>query len=289
MSDSASDTSDAVIASPEPRDPIGPAHPHVPSPTLVPSMGPGPKEDFVRRLQEIVAGSKANSKGAAKPAHEASIGLENEQVQPPDRPQEPDAEIGPDDRSQDALELLQALARKSGSDTGTLLTPAAQLDIPLAPSLPVAGLEDELSLAARDAAPQTPARNSRSRRTPWFAIAGCSAILASGVTGLLLWNGMIPAHLALRPATDVTVAAPSERPAAPAVQARPDIQSDQTAMAECGLAASKNPYAAYFLVTPNALGSNMGRTAMPSGEDYGFYSMMSLKSRLERHGAGGGC
>ena len=64
------------------------------------------------------------------------------------------------------------------------------------------------------------------------------------------------------------------------------MPSVQTTPTECDLAAWNNPFTAYFLVAPNALGSHVRQAAQLSGEDYGWYSLMSLKARLERRGTG---
>ena len=283
MSDSASDTSEIIISSPEARNPFGRPYPRVQSPTLVPSARPSSKDHIISLLQQAAAGTKANPKHAAARVHKPSIGLQNAQ----DQPKVLDADIGPGDRSQDTLKLLQELARKSSSDDQTLHTPAAQLDTTLPSYLAVVGMIDELNSADHNAEPQPPARGSTNWQIARFAIAGCSAILVAGMTGLFLWSRIIPTQdTEPRTKTDVTVAAQSERSAVPAVQARPDIPSVQTAMAECNLAVSRDPYAAYFLVTQNALGSNVPQTAAPSGENYGWYSLMLLKARLERRGSG---
>ena len=268
MSDSAIDTSE-IVTSPEIRSPVGEPHPRVPSPTLVPSARPSSQDHIIS--QGAAAGTKANSKDAADRAHKPSIGLQNAQ----DQPKALDADIGPGDRSQDALKLLQELARKN-SASRTLSTPAAQLDKTLRSYPSIVGKIVELNPAVRNAEPHPPARGDTNRQKARLAIAGYSAILLAGVTGLFLWS-RIPAHDSERR---------SEPYAIPTVQARSDVPSVQTATEECDLAASKNPFATYFLMTPNAHSGNVRQAAELSREDYGWYSLMSLKARLERRGSG---
>ena len=279
MSDSASDTSEINITSLETHNPSGESHPLVPSPTLVPVARPISKDDIYSQLLQAAAGTKNAAIRAPKPSTE----LENTQ----DQPKAPDADIGPSYRSQDTLKLLQELARKSSSFDQTHHTPTAQPDTTLASYLAVVGAIDDLNSADRNVEPGPPARGGPGRKIARFAIAACFAILAAGITGLFLWDWTIPAlDSEPRTETDVIVAAPPQRSADPEVQSRPDIPSVQTTPAECDLAAWKNPFTTYFLVAPNALGSHVRQAAQMSGEDYGWYSLMSLKARLERRGSG---
>ena len=286
MSDSASDTPETVISPPETRNRLGLLYPRVSSPTLVPSARPSSSRDHViSLLEQAAAGKKAQSKQAADRAPGPSTELQNAQNQP----QVLEADVGSGDRSQDTLKLLQELARKSSKDERapppTPDTPAARLDTTLPSYLAVVGTIDQLKSADQDAKPQPPARGNTNGKIARVAIAGCSAILAAGMTGLFLWSQVIPAQFReLRSETDVAVAEPTERSAVAAARARPDTPSVQAAMAECDLAAAKNPFAVYFLVTPNAINSNLRQGANMSGEDYGWYSLMSLKARLERRG-----
>ena len=137
MSDSASDTSEITAAPPEAGDPGELPHPLVPSPTLVPAMGSSVRDDFVRRLQQIVGGPKAHSKyeavRARKPAVEPEDAQdqwhEQPQDQPQDQPSAPDAEIderAQEERAQDALKLLQELAQKNSGHEQALHAPAPE-------------------------------------------------------------------------------------------------------------------------------------------------------------------
>jgi hypothetical protein len=144
-----------------------------------------------------------------------------------------------------------------------------------------------LNVADRHVEPEPPARGNASRKIARFAIAACFAILAAGMTGLSLWDWTIPAlDWGPRTETAVVVAAPPQRSAEPDVQSRPVIPSVEAAPAECDLAAWKNPFTTYFLVAPHALGNPVRQAAQMSGEDAGWYSLMSLKARLERRGSG---
>lgn len=257
MSHSASDTSEINITSLQTHDPLGELHPLVPSPTLVPVARPISKDDIYSQLLQAAAGTKA-----------------------------PDAVIEPSERSQDTLKLLQELARKTSSFDQTHHTPTAQPDTTLASYLAVVGAIDDLNLADRNVEPEPPARAGAGRKIARFAIAACLAIMAAGMTGLFLWDWTIPSlNNGPRTETEI-VAAPPQRPADPEVQRRPEIPSVQTTPAECDLAAWNNPFTVYFLVAPNALGSHVRQGAQLSGEDYGWYSLMSLKARLERRGSG---
>jgi hypothetical protein len=279
MSHSASDTSETNITSQEAHNPSGESHPLVPSPTLVPVARPSSKADIYSQLLQAAAGTKDAAIRAPKP----SIGFENAQ----DQSKVPDGDSGFSYQSQDTLKLLQELARKSSFDQ-TSHTPAAQLDTTLASYLAAVDVIDELNLADHNIKPHPPARGGSSRKTTRFAIAACFAILAAGLSGLFFWSRTIPTYdNEPRIETDVTVAAPSQRSSVPEIQSRPDMPPVPRTMAECDLAAWKNPFARYFLVTPNALGSHVRQEAEMSGEDFGWYSLMSLKATLERRG--GGC
>ena len=276
MSHSAADTSE-INTSLETRDPLAESHPLVPSPTLVPVARPSSKDDIYDQLMRAASGMK----DAAIRAPNRSIELENTQ----DLPNTPDADIEPGNRSQDTLRLLQELARKTGSLDQTHHTPAAQPDITLASYLEVVGAIDDL--ANRNVEPEPPARTGAGRKIARFAIALCFAVVAAGMTGLFLWDWTIPSlNSGPRPEPAVIVAAPPERSADADVQSRPVIPSVETAPAECDLAAMNNPFTTYFLTAPNALGSPGRQAAQLSGEDYGWYSLMSLKARLERRGTG---
>ena len=251
MSNGASDTSKVIFASPKTQSAFGQPHRRVPSLTLVPSGRPGSGDDIVRQLLAAVAGTKARpietAAKSADGAQEPSVEIQNA----PDQPTSPEAEIGPDPLPQDTLKLLSELARKSNSPP-TVDAPAVQPDItPVSHSAAVA-IVDDLKPVDHATVPQSPARTGASRHRAAFAIAGCAAILAAGMTGLFLWSRAIPAP---------TVPAP-----VPAVEARSNTPSVRPAMAECDLAVSKNPYAAFF-VNPNTLGSNGRQTAEPSAED----------------------
>jgi hypothetical protein len=278
MSDNASETAEINIASLETHDPLGESHPLVPSPTLVPVARPSSREDIYTQLLQAAAGTKHAAIRVSKP----STGLENAQ----DQPTAPDADLGPSDRLQDPLKLLQELARKSSGFDQTHHTPTAQPDTTLASYLAVVGAIDDLNVADRHVEPEPPARGNASRKIARFAIAACFAILAAGMTGLFLWDWTIPAlDWGPRTETAVVVAAP-QRSADLEVQSRPVIPSVETAPPECDLAAWKNPFTTYFLVTPNALGNPVRQAAQMSGEDSGWYALMSLKARLERRGTG---
>jgi len=277
MSDSASDTAEINITSLETHNPSGETHTLVPSPTLVPVARPISKDDIYSQLLQAATGTR----NAAIRSSSTSAELENTQ----DQPTAPAADIEPSHPSQDPLKLLQELARKSSSFDQTQHTPPAQPDTTLASYLTVVGTIDDLNGADRNAEPAPPARGGR--KLARFAIAACFAILAAGIAGFFLWDWTIPA-LDREPRTDTTVivAAPPERPADPEVLSRPVIPSVETAPAECDLAAWKNPFTTYFLVAPNALGSQVRQASQMSGEDHGWYSLMSLKARLERRGTG---
>jgi hypothetical protein len=131
----------------------------------------------------------------------------------------------------------------------------------------------EMNSAARDPAPQLPM--DESRPLPVFGMVMFAIALAGVVIGLALWSG-IPDYInRAKTDTNVSVAMPSGRSAVPAVQARPDISA---ATADCALAAPKNPFADYFSAPPTSPTNNL------SGE--GWYSVMSLKAKLERRGSG---
>jgi hypothetical protein len=267
MSAGAIDKSETIATSPEIHDPAGEPQPRVSSPTLVPSERPGSQDHIISQL--IAAGTKANLKDAADRARKPSIGREDTQEQPKAQ----DAEIAPEDRSLDALTLLQELARKSSD--GRTLTPAAEPD-KAPPSPPaIASPIAESNPAVRNAEAQLPARGDANRPKAGFATLGYCAILVAGVTGVFLWSRI--------PAPD---SEPRSEPAAsPTSQARSDVPSLQPGPRDCDLAASKDPYATYFMTPPNASGSNAGQAA-DSREGLGWYSLMSLKARLERPGSG---
>ena len=293
MRDDAADTSDINVASPEARNSVGQPHPLVPSPALVPAMGPSARDDFVAKLQQIVGGPKANSryetKRARKPSNEPEDGQEQPQEDPSqDRPQdqpqvepqvqsdEPVADAAIDERAQDALKLLQELAHKSGRDEQAPQTPAGEPDPTLASYLAVVAEAGEVRTARPNTESPPPLRASAR-----FALAGCFAVLAAGTTGLFLWSQIVPAPDRRSAATHVTAAAPSEPSS---VAARTRLQPHRTAMAECDMAAAKNPYAEYFLVGANALGGQARPARQPSGGDHGWYSLMAMKAMLERRG-----
>ena len=279
MSDSASDTAEINSTSLEPRNRSGESHPLVPSPTLVPVARPSSKEDIYSQLLQAATGARN------APIRPSKTSAEPENTQ--DRPTAPDADSGPSHPSQDPLKLLQELARKSSGFDQTQHTPPAQPDTTLASYLTVVGAIDDLNEDARNAEPAPPARGGIRRKIARFAIAACFAILAAGIAGLFLWDWTIPAlEREPRADTNVIVAAPPERSADPEVLSRPVIPSVETAPPECDLAAWKNPFTTYFLVAPNALGSQVRQAAQMSGEDHGWYSLMSLKARLERRGTG---
>ena len=293
MSDSASDTSEITAAPPEAGDPGELPHPLVPSPTLVPAMGSSVRDDFVRRLQQIVGGPKAHSKyeavRARKPAVEPEDAQdqwhEQPQDQPQDQPSAPDAEIderAQEERAQDALKLLQELAQKNSGHEQALHAPAPEPDATLASYLAAVGTAGDVNLASPNAEPPPLAQGGAGRRIARFAISGCCAVLAAGMTGLFLWSQIIPAPDAAPPArTHVTSAAPSAPSSVP-VQA--EVPPPRTALAECDLPARKDPYADYFLVSANPLGGNGRKTAEPSAGDFGWYSLMAMKAKLERRG-----
>jgi hypothetical protein len=280
MSDSASDTAEINITSLETHDPLAEAHPLVPSPTLVPVARPISKDDIYSQLLQAATGTKVAAIRAPKP----SIALNDTQ----DRPKAPDdAVIEPSEQSQDTLKLLQELARKTGGVDQTHHTPTALPDTTLASYLAVVGAVDDLNVPDRNVEPEPPARAGIGRKIAWLAIAAFLAIMAAGMTGLFLWDWTIPSlNNGPRAETDVIVAAPPQRPADAEVQRRPEIPSVQTTPAECDLAAWNNPFTVYFQVSPNALGSQVRQGAQPSGADYGWYSLMSLKARMERRGSG---
>ena len=270
MSDGASDTSKVIFASRKTRNAFGQPHRLVPSPTLVPSAPPSSSDDIVRQLLSAIAGTKA---GPVETAAKSADGAQDPSVEiqnAPDQPAPSEAEIGPDSPPQDTLKLLSELARKSNS-LPTVDAPAVQPDATPVSDSPAVAIVDDLKPADRTTEPQSPARTGASRHRAAFAIVCCAAILASGMTGLFLWSRAIPA--------------PTVPAAVPAVEARPDTPSVQTVMAECDLAAAKNPYAGFF-VNPNTLSSNGRQTAEPSAADYGRYSLRSLKATLERRGSG---
>jgi hypothetical protein len=276
-------------------------------------MGPGPKDDFVRRLQQVVTGPKANSKYETLRKRKPAVEPEDAQDQLPEQPQDqaplqpsaPDAdaeideraqderaqdERAQDERAQDALKLLQELAQKNSGNEQTRPAPAPEPDATLATYLAAVDTVDDVNAArplVRPLPPANaklppPAHSGAGRRVVRFAIAGCCAVLAAGMTGLFLWSQVVPAPDAAPPAKTEVIAA---TPAAPSnAPAQAEIPSSRTALAECDVPVRKDPYADYFLVGENAPGGNVRKTAEPSRGDSGWYSLMAAKARLDRRG-----
>lgn len=301
MSDNGSDTSETIVAPAKPRKAFRPQR-RMSSPTLVPSGQPDATDPIIELLQQAAAGKKIQPKDAAPAAQDLPAAQDASAAQdlpaPQDLPEQdlpaqdlpamqdlpevPGADLAPDDRSLDALSLLQELAhkelaRKDSGDNQKPQTPAAPPDATPPPSPAVADIT-QLDLGVRDPAPQPATRANAGRKASWLASAALSAILASGVTGLVLLGGI--------PALNKP---PAESAAIPAVPVRPQAPPAQTATAECDPAGLKDPFGQYVFAPPNVFIGKARPMAEMSPTDYGWYSLMSAKARLERHRGGGAC
>jgi hypothetical protein len=157
------------------------------------------------------------------------------------------------DPSQDALELLQALARGSNRDNPTSHPQARRAD----------------------AAPPW------YKRTGLYVSIGCAATVAAGATLFDNWSRR-PAHDSM-PATQTS--APRTVPAAPSAvvpeQTSPEIASVRTAMDQCDRQAASNPFSLYFLVIPVVSAGDARQWLAPIEEDYGSYSLLQSQPLLD--------
>ena len=246
MRDGASDTSAAIIPFPNgsDRDPLARAG-----------------HDVMTMLRRPAVAAAENLQPAV--ADKLSVGRRDAEGQT----KELEADIWHGERSQDTLELLRKLARTSSSDDRTRHTQAAH---------PGAAPPGYRTLLARMPTARRPTR----RQTALLAIIGCSAVLAAGVT-VFLWSRLPAQDSEPRIETSTPVATPSEPAAVPTQQARADLSSVQTAMAECDLEAAKNPFTLYFLAIPIVLGSDARQSSERYEEDYESYSLMPSQAMLD--------
>jgi hypothetical protein len=197
-----------------------------------------------------------------------------DQIAAQDQPELLETAIEPRDLSLDELSLLQELARKNThQNSGDDQTPPTASADAMLPSPAVAGIVPQSDLGVRDATLPPSVRVDAGRKTGWFASAALSAILASSVTALFLLSGI--------PALNKP---PEKSSAVPAGQVRPQAPAVRTAAAECDPTGAKDPFAQFVFSTPDAMAGNTRLAAELSGADYGWYSLMSLKAKLERHG-----
>jgi hypothetical protein len=282
MADTAPDRSENILMFPEAREPLG-------IPLRAQRAQPGLDPKRHSSLVEQAADPRTNPKHATDRFLKTPAVLQNAQAQA----KVLDPDTGPGDRPHDTLTLLEQLAHNSISHDRTQHNPVAQSYTTPSAHVAAIGVIEQSNSAEQNAKARLPPRRSAIRKIAWFAIAGCYAALVVGGTGSFLWSRISADHGQWRTEVVGTVTTPSaptavasERSAVAPVQARPDILSVETVMAECILAAWINPFAKYFLVAPNAVTGNVRSAPKPVGVDYGWYTMMSSKARLERRGSG---
>ena len=275
MSDPAPDLPDVVTAPDADQSPPGRLHTLVKSPTLVPSPHPGPKEDVVGQCKQAVVDTIADSTDSANWPHGSSAGPQMAESQ---------TEAREDDvQSEDLLKLLQQLAHRTGGKAPLPHTPAAPMDARLASYL--SGIVDGLNSPDRDLEPraQVAVRN-KAPHLKWVMLAGCLAILGAATLGVFLSNRIMV--VADDGQTKSALTTPSNPDSTQATQARPDRPSVPV-VNQCDLPGLEaDPDATYVVVTPMPLSSSGRRTSELSGEDRGWYSLMSLMARPELHSAG---
>ena len=243
MSDRASDTSEIVAKPSRSRD-----------------RAPLEAADIIRLLQQAAAGTRATSQRAADGTRMPSAGPEKTEGETG----KPGADGTASAQSEDALELLQELARKSGDDqTRQAPVGAAASAAAICASTPtVAGVvpgdrRHDRRIEPDRALGGIAAAGARTQRPPDGAarcrrMSGDAGGRRRGVFSSWDWIAADQPTAAV----DASAAATSDPPAVAVVQARPNIPV-QTAMEECDAQAAKNPFTMYFLVSPVALGSDV--------------------------------